>query len=72
MHISQKQVDKYKALCKKLNGVELSDQVARDEATRLAILFKAIYKPITKEMYARLQARRELEAVGNLEKEKLE
>lgn len=58
MHISQKQVDKYKALCKE-KGVELTDQTAREEATRLAILFKAIYKPITKEMYKRLQERRQ-------------
>lgn len=64
MHISQKQVDQYKALCKELKGVELSDQTARDEATRLAILFKAIYRPVTKEMYARLQARREKDLQG--------
>lgn len=57
MHISQKQVDKYKALCKRLKGVELSDQTAREEATRLAILFKAIYRPITKEMFERLKLR---------------
>ncbi len=60
LHISQKQVDKYKALCKKLKGIELTDQEAREEATKLAILFKAIYRPITKEQYQRLQERDEL------------
>lgn len=57
MYISQKQLDKYKALCKQVKNIELTEQEAREEAVRLVILYKAIYRPVTKEMFERLKQR---------------
>ena len=57
LHISQKQLDKYKALCKEIRNIELTDQEAMEGAAKLIILYKAIYKPITKDMFQRLKQR---------------
>lgn len=56
--ISQEYLEKYKQIYKKKFHKDISDKEALDQATKLLCLIKAIYKPITKEDYRRLQKRR--------------
>lgn len=55
MHISPKQLEKFKSIYKQEFRVELSDCEAHEKGMRLLLGFKAIYRPITKEQYQRLQ-----------------
>jgi len=57
--ISQKELEKFKAIYKKKTGIDLPDQDALEKATKLFTLVKAIYKPMTKEEYDMVQKRRE-------------
>ncbi|MFA5232523.1 MAG: hypothetical protein WC410_02560 [Candidatus Paceibacterota bacterium] len=57
--ISEKALKEYKAIYKKEYGVDLSDEEALEQATKLLNLMKIIYKPISKEDYEKLQKRRE-------------
>jgi hypothetical protein len=52
-------LDKYKQIYKKKFHKDISDQEALEQATKLLCLVKAIYKPMTKEDYKKLQRRRE-------------
>jgi hypothetical protein len=52
-------LDKYKQIYKKKFHKDISDQEALEQATKLLCLVKAIYKPMTKEDYKKLQERRE-------------
>ena len=59
MTISKEYLDKYKQIYKKKFHKDISDQEALEQATKLLCLVKAIYRPMTKEDYKRLQKRRE-------------
>ena len=56
--ISKESLEEFKRIYKKRFGEDLPDQVALDKATKLLNLMRAIYKPMTKEEYGRLQKRR--------------
>lgn len=57
--ISKKSLEEFKRLYKKRFNEDLSDQVALEKATKLLNLMRAVYKPMTKEEYDKLQRRRE-------------
>jgi hypothetical protein len=57
--ISKEYLDKYKQIYRKKFHKDISDQVALEQATKLLCLVKAIYRPMTKEDYKKLQKRRE-------------
>ncbi len=57
--ISKERLKEFKNIYKKRFGIILSDQVALEKATKLLILVKIIYKPMTQELYDKLQKRRE-------------
>ena len=59
MTISKEYLDKYKQIYRKKFHKDISDQVALEQATKLLCLVKAIYRPMTKEDYKKLQKRRE-------------
>ena len=56
--ISREYLKKYKQIYRKKFHKDISDQEALEQATKLLCLVKAIYKPITKEDYDKLQKRR--------------
>jgi len=58
LKISEVQLAKFKELYKARFGIELSDQDTLEKATKLALLFKTIYKPITKKQYEKTLTRR--------------
>ena len=53
--ISKEALEEFKTIWKKEFGEEISDEKALDKATRLLNLFKAVYKPITKQEYDNFQ-----------------
>jgi len=57
--ISEKALKEYKAIYKKEYGVDLPDEEALEQATKLLNLMKIIYRPISKEDYEKLQKHRE-------------
>ncbi len=57
--ISEKALKEFKEIYKKEFDIDLSDQDALDKATKLLNLIKAVYRPMTKEDYERVQKRRE-------------
>ncbi|MCK9578217.1 hypothetical protein M0R01_01830 [bacterium] len=57
--ISEKALKEFKAIYKKEIGIDLSDKDALESATKLLNLMKAIYKPMTREEYEKVQKRRE-------------
>lgn len=57
--ISEKALKEYKAIYKKEYGVDLPDEEALEQATKLLNLMKIIYRPISKDNYEKLQKRRE-------------
>lgn len=59
MHISPKQLEKFKSIYKQEFGIELSDQEAMEKGMRLLLGFKAVYRPISKEQYQRWQKENE-------------
>jgi uncharacterized protein YdiU (UPF0061 family) len=57
--ISKEELKEFKKIYKKRFGENLSDQVALEKATKLLNLVKAVYRPMTKEKYDKVQKRRE-------------
>lgn len=51
MQIPEKQLEKFKLICKEHTGINLTDEQAREEGLALLTFFRAIYKPITVEEY---------------------
>lgn len=51
MQIPERQLEKFKLICKEHLGINLTDEQAREEGLKLLIFFKAIYKPISVEEY---------------------
>jgi rubrerythrin len=56
--ISKEHLDKFKELYKKKTGKDISDQDALESATKLINLVKAVYRPMTKDDYDKVQKRR--------------
>jgi len=57
--ISKEELKEFKKIYKKSFGEYLSDQVVLEKVTRLLNLVKAVYQPMTKEEYDKVQKRRE-------------
>ncbi|MGB2762136.1 MAG: hypothetical protein WBC21_01190 [Minisyncoccales bacterium] len=57
--ISKESLEKFKKIYKKRFGEDISDQVALEKATKLLNLVKAVYRPMTREEYDKVQKRRE-------------
>lgn len=57
--IYKEELKEFKKIYKKRFGENLSDQVALEKATQLLNLVKAVYQPMTKEEYDKVQKRRE-------------
>jgi hypothetical protein len=57
--ISKEALEEFKKIYKKEFGEDISDKDALDEATNLLNLYKAVYLPLTKIDYDKLQKRRE-------------
>ena len=47
--LSQKAIDEYKAIYKKVYKQNITDAEALEQGTRLLNLFKAVYRPIPKQ-----------------------
>lgn len=56
--ITNKQIEKYQAIFKELNGVEISKQEVLLEGEKLVRLIRTIYPPITKEQHEELEKMR--------------
>lgn len=56
--ITNKQIEKYQAIFKELNGVEISKQEVLLEREKLVRLIRTIYPPITKEQHEELEKMR--------------
>lgn len=56
--ISNEQLDEFKRIYRKEFGKDISDQDALESATKLLNLLEVVYKPMTKEDFARLEERR--------------
>jgi len=56
--LTDEQIEKYRAIYKKHYGKEISKAEALEQGTKLINLIEAVYKPITKEEFKRLQKRR--------------
>ena len=48
MQIPPKQLEKFKLICKEHLGIDLTDEEAKEEATKVLMLMKIIYKPLPK------------------------
>lgn len=59
MKISEKALKEYKAIYKKEYGIDLPDEDALEQATKLLNLMNIVYRPILKEDYEKLQKSRE-------------
>ena len=59
MSLSKESIKEFKKIYKKRFGKDLSDQVALEKATKLLNLVKAVYRPMTKKEYDKVQKRRE-------------
>ena len=57
--ISKEALEEFKKIYKKKFGEDISDKDALDTATNLLNLYKAVYLPLTKTNYDKLQKRRE-------------
>jgi hypothetical protein len=53
--ISKEALEEFKRIYKKKFGEDISDQDALEEATNLLNLYKAVYLPMTKTDYDKLQ-----------------
>ena len=51
MTLTPKALAEYKAIYKKLNGKDLSDQEALEQASRLLRAFELVYRPIPKDKW---------------------
>ena len=58
MFIPATQLEKFKRIYKQEFNIKLSDQEAMEKGTRLLIGIKAMYRPISKDQYQKLQERR--------------
>lgn len=47
--LSQKAIEEFKQIMKEEQGIELSDERAREAAERLLSLFRVIYRPLPEE-----------------------
>ncbi len=56
--ISKESLEKFEDIYMKRFGKNLSNQAALESATSLLTLMKAIYRPMTREDYEKLQKRR--------------
>ena len=56
--ISKKALEEYKTIYRNEFGKDISDKDAMEQAISLLTMMKAIYRPITKEDYNKLQERR--------------
>ncbi len=56
--ISKEALEEYKKIYRKEFGKEISDKDALEQAISLLTMVKAIYRPITKDDYDKLQKRR--------------
>ena len=57
--ISKEALEEFKKIYKKEFGEDISDKDALDKATNLLNLYKAVYLPMTKTDYSKLQKHRE-------------
>jgi hypothetical protein len=57
--ISEKALKEFKKIYKKEFDIDLSDQDALEKATKLLNLMRAVYGPMSKGDYEKLQKRRE-------------
>ncbi|MDD5639668.1 MAG: hypothetical protein PHR47_02580 [Candidatus Pacebacteria bacterium] len=57
--ISEEALKEFKSIYKKEFSIDLSNKDALESATKLLTLVKAVYKPMTKEEYEKIQKRRE-------------
>ncbi|MBI3591688.1 MAG: hypothetical protein HY094_09975 [Candidatus Melainabacteria bacterium] len=55
MHIPYEQLQQFKNIYKQEFGIELTDEEAYEKEMRLMMGMKAIYSPIIKEKYTRLE-----------------
>lgn len=60
MALTEKDISEFKKLYKEHYGEELNDFVAYEAANRLVQMIKAVYKPITKEQYDKIEKEREV------------
>ena len=58
MHLTEKQVQKYKEIYKEVFGRDISKEKALEESTKLLRLVQLIYKPMTQEEFEALELRR--------------
>ena len=49
MELTAKAIEEYRAIYKELNGRDLSDEQALEQATRLLFAFQLVYRPIPKD-----------------------
>lgn len=56
--ISKEHFYKFKEIYKKKTGKDISDQDALESATKLINLVKAVYRPMTRDDYNKVQKRR--------------
>lgn len=56
--ISNERLEEFKRIYRKEFGRDISDQDALESATKLLNLLKIVYKPMTKEDFARIEERR--------------
>jgi hypothetical protein len=57
--ISGKALKEFKVIYKNQFNIELSDRDALEKATKLLNLIRAVYRPMTKEDYEKIQKHRE-------------
>lgn len=48
MQIPKKQLDKFKLIFKEKLGIELTEEEAKEEAGKILMLYKTIYRPLPK------------------------
>jgi hypothetical protein len=58
MRLSDEHIARFQALYLKRFGKEISKEEARDKGIKLLQLMKLVYRPMTKEEFATVQARR--------------
>lgn len=66
MHISDKQLAKFKALYKSHFGEDLTPQDALDKAIKLVRMMEIVYKPMTVKQYQQVLERRRKLGLGPL------
>lgn len=59
--LTNKQIEKFQAIFRELNGIEISKQEALLEGEKLVRLMRVIYQPITKKQHAEIEKLEEKE-----------